>query len=251
MFNLEGKVAVVTGARRGIGRGIALKLAEAGAKVIVSDIDEADCQKVVEEVGALGSEGLAVRCDVTSPADVKALVERAVEKFGRLDVLVNNAGIAEFKPFLELTEADWDKTLNINLKGYFLCAQAAAREMVKAGRGGKIVNIASVAGFIGFPTVAHYCASKGGVLQLTRTLALELAKDKINVNAVAPGVIDTPMTAGILSDPEQSKQFMAKIPWGRVGQPEDIAAAVVFLASSEADYITGATLVVDGGWLAG
>jgi NAD(P)-dependent dehydrogenase (short-subunit alcohol dehydrogenase family) len=249
MFDLSGKVAIVTGARRGIGKGIALKLAEAGADVVVSDISLEDCQKVVEEMG----KGLAVKCDVTKKSEVEEMVGKTVEKFGKVDILVNNAGIAPTKPFLEITEGDWDKVLDINLKGYFLCAQAAAREMVKNGSG-KIVNTASVAmgqAGVGFPNLAHYCASKGGVAALTEELCLELTPQGINVNAVAPGVIETAMSEPILTDPKVKEGLLARIPKKRVGQPEDVAAAVVFLASDEADYISGVVLPVDGGWLAG
>jgi len=253
MFDLTGKVAILTGARRGIGRGIALALAEAGADVVVSDISLEDCQKVVGEIEALGKKGLAVECDVTQKTAVDEMVRKTVEEFRKLDILVNNAGIAPFKPFLELTEEDWDKVLDINLKGYFLCTQAAVREMVKQDSG-KIVNIASVAMGqmgIGFPNLAHYCASKGGIAALTEELCLELTPKGINVNAIAPGVIETPMSEPVLSDPKVKEGLLARIPKGRVGQPEDIAHAVVFLSSDEADYVSGAVLVVDGGWLAG
>ena len=253
MVDLKDRVAIVTGARRGIGKAIALELAKHGAKVTVSDIDEADCQKVVGEIGALGSEGLAIKCDVSKKAEVDAMVAATVEKFGKVDILVNNAGIAPFKPFLELTEEDWDKVLDINLKGQFLCAQAAAREMVK-NKWGRIVNIASIASGqvgVGFPNVVHYCASKGGITAMTEALALELSPQGINVNAVGPGIIETPMTEGMLGDEAANKGMLARTPKGRFGQPEDIAHLVTFLASEEADFITGATYFIDGGWTAG
>lgn len=253
MFDLTNKVAIVTGARRGIGRGIALMMAKAGAKVVVSDLNLEECQKVVEEIKKIGSDGLAVKCDVTNEKEVEEMVLKTVEKFGKVDILVNNAGIAPFKPFLEITEEDWDKVLAVNLKGYYLCAQAAAKEMIKNGWG-RIINIASVAmgqvGF-GFPNLTHYCASKGGIVAFTEALALELTPKGINVNAISPGVIDTEMAKPVTENPEMRETILSRIPKGRVGRPEDIAAAVVFLASEEADYITGATLVVDGGWLAG
>lgn len=253
MFSLKNKTAIITGARRGIGKGIALKMAEAGVNVVVSDINQEECQKVVEEAEKLGIKGLAVKCDVTQKEEVEKMIKAAKDKFGRLDILVNNAGIAIFKPFLEMTEEDWDKTLDINLKGYFLCAQAAAREMVK-NKWGRIINIASVASGqvgIGFPNLAHYCASKGGIIAMTEELALELSPKGINVNAIGPGVIQTEMTKGILEDEKTKQGLLARIPKGRVGQPQDIGYAAVFLASDEADYITGATLFIDGGWLAG
>jgi NAD(P)-dependent dehydrogenase (short-subunit alcohol dehydrogenase family) len=253
MFDLSNKVAIVTGARRGIGRGIALALAKAGADVVVSDLNLEDCQKVVEEIEALGRKGLAVKCDVTQISEVDQLVQKTVDELGKLDILVNNAGIVEFKPFLELTEDDWDKVLEVNLKGYFLCAQAAAKEMVK-NNGGRIVNIASIASGqvgIGYPQIAHYCASKGGITALTEALALELSPQGINVNAIGPGVIETEMTKGMLGDEQTKQGILMRVPKKRVGRPEDIGAAAVFFASDEADYITGATLFVDGGWLAG
>jgi NAD(P)-dependent dehydrogenase (short-subunit alcohol dehydrogenase family) len=253
LFDLTNKVAIVTGARRGIGKGIALMLAQAGAKVVVSDIDEKECQKVVEEIKKIGSDGLAIKCDVTNRKEVEEMVKKTIEKFGRIDILVNNAGIAPFKPFLEITEEEWDRVLAVNLKGYYLCAQAVAKEMIKRGWG-RIINIASIAmgqvGF-GFPNLTHYCASKGGIVAFTEALALELTPKGINVNAISPGVIATEMAKPVIEDEKIKQSILARIPKGRIGQPEDIAAAVVFLSSEEADYITGATLVVDGGWLAG
>lgn len=252
-MNLKDRVALVTGARRGIGRGIALALAQAGAKVVVTDIDQADCQKVVDQIEELGQAGLAVRVDVTSKEDVEQAVRKTVEKFNKIDILVNNAGIAQFKPFLELTEEEWERTLDINLKGMFLCSQAAAKEMAK-NKYGRIVNLASIASGqvgVGFLNVAHYCASKGGVTALTEALALELAPLGINVNAIGPGIIETPMTKDMLSDEKSKEGLMARIPKKRLGQPKDVASAAVFLASEENDYVTGVTLFVDGGWLAG
>lgn len=254
MFDLSGKIAIVTGARRGIGRGIALSLVQAGADVVVSDVSLEDCQKVVGEVEALGRKGLAVKCDVSKKAEVDEMVQKTVAEFGKVDILVNNAGIlGGFKPFLELTEEDWDKVIEINLKGQFLCAQSAAREMIR-NKWGRIVNIASIASGqvgVGFPQIAHYCASKGGITAMTEALALELSPQGVNVNAIGPGVIETEMTKGMLADEKTRQGMLMRVPKGRVGQPEDIGAAAVFLASDEADYITGATLFVDGGWLAG
>lgn len=240
---LKDKVAVVTGAGRGIGRGIALTLAKEGCTVIVSDINEADCLLVVSEIEAQGAKATAVQCDVSSKEGVDNVMKMAVEKFGHLDILVNNAGIFPFVSFLEMSENDWDKVIDTNLKSIFLCSQAAAKQMLS---GGKIINISSIAAFVGFSGLTHYCASKGGMVGLTRALALELAEKKINVNSVAPGAIDTPGASG--SSDEARKQTIAIIPWGRMGQPEDIAAATAFLASAGADYITGQTLIVDGGY---
>jgi len=253
MFSLKNKVAFITGARRGIGRGIALKMAEAGAKVAVTDIDEKECQLVVDEIKKIGSEGLAIKMDVTKKEDIENAVDQTVKKFGKLDILVNNAGICwPIKPLTELTEEEWQKLIDINLKGYFLCAQAAIKEMVKQ-KWGRIINIASVAsggqGF-GSPNLSHYVASKGGVIGLTESWAVEFAPLGINVNAICPGMIETKMVDPFLADPKIKEAFLSRIPKKRMGKPEDIGAAAVFLASEEADYVTGAALVVDGGWLA-
>ena len=242
---LKDKVAIVTGAGRGIGRGIALMLAREGAKVVVSDLNHEDCLSVVAELEKQGTQALAVQCDVSQKEAVDKLMAEATAKFGALDILVNNAGIYPFKPFLEMSESEWDKVINVNLKSIFLAAQAAAKIMPA---GGKIVNISSIAAFVGFSGLTHYCASKGGMNGMTRALALELAEKKINVNNVAPGAIETPGATGAMTE-EAKKQMNSNIPWGRMGQPEDIAAAVAFLASAGADYITGQTLVVDGGYI--
>jgi NAD(P)-dependent dehydrogenase (short-subunit alcohol dehydrogenase family) len=249
-MKLNNKIAIVTGARRGIGRAIALALAREGANVVVSDISQEDCQKVVDEIKKLGRKGLALKCDVSSSDDVEKMVKRTVAEFGRVDILVNNAGILTFKPFLELTDEDWDKTLNVNLKGQFLCARAAAKVMVK-NKWGRIINIASISSGgcgIAFPLIAHYTASKGGVVALTEALALELTPQGVNVNAICPGAIDTDMAKGV-KEGGQLAQVLARIPKGRLGQPEDIANLAVFLASEESDYISGAPIVIDGGWL--
>jgi 3-oxoacyl-[acyl-carrier protein] reductase len=247
---LSGKTAIVTGARRGMGRAISLALAREGADVVVSDISQEDCQRVVDEIEQLGRKGLAVKCDVSSSGDVEAMVRKAVAEFGRVDILVNNAGIISYRPFLELTEEDWDKTLNVNLKGQFLCARAVAREMVKS-KHGRIINIASISSGgcgIAFPLIAHYTASKGGVVALTEALALELTSRGINVNAICPGAIDTDMAKGA-KESGQLEQVLARVPKGRLGKPEEIADLAVFLASEQSEYISGAAIVIDGGWL--
>jgi 3-oxoacyl-[acyl-carrier protein] reductase len=249
-MRLSNKTAIVTGARRGIGRAIALALAREGSNVVVSDISQDDCQKVVDEIEGLGRRGLAFKCDVSSSAEVEDMVKITVSEFSRVDILVNNAGILTFKPFLELTDEDWDKTLNVNLKGQFLCARAAAREMIK-NKWGRIINIASISSGgcgIAFPLIAHYTVSKGGVVALTKALALELTPQGINVNAICPGAIDTVMAKGV-KEGGQLQQVLARIPKGRLGQPEEIASLAVFLASEESDYINGAAIVIDGGWL--
>jgi len=251
-MDLKDKVAIITGARRGMGRTHALALAKAGAKVVVSDISQEDCQKVVEEIKKAGGEAIAVKCDVTKKEEADEMVEKAIEKFGKVDILVNNAGICQFKPFFELTEEEWDRTLDINLKGYFLCAQAAAKEMAKQ-KSGVIINIASVAmgqQGIGFPNIVHYCASKGGIVGMTEALAVELAPYNIRVNAISPGMIETPMIDPVKQDPKIMEAMLARVPMRRVGKPEEVSNLVLFLASDASSYMTGSTVVIDGGWLA-
>ena len=251
-MDLKNKVAIITGARRGIGRSHALTLAKAEAKVVVADISQEDCQKVVEEVKKAGGEAIAVKCDVAKKEEADNMVKAAVEKWGKVDILVNNAGICQFKPFLELTEEEWDRTLDINLKGYFLCAQAAAKEMVKQ-KSGVIINIASVAmgqQGIGFPNIVHYCASKGGIVGMTEALAVELAPFNIRVNAIAPGMIETPMIDPVKQDSKTMEAMLARVPMHRVGKPEEVSNLVLFLASNESSYMTGSTVIIDGGWLA-
>jgi len=254
MFDLTGKKALVTGSSRGIGRGIALALACQGADVAVNYRSSEDkAREVVEEIQKMGHNALSVRADVSQKDEVEKMVAETVEKFGKIDILVNNAGIAVFKPFGQLTEEDWDKTLAVNLKSQFLCIKAVAPIMEKQ-KWGRIVNIASIASGgvgVGFLNLAHYCASKGGVVALTEELAMEFSPKGININAVAPGVIDTDMTTDFKNDSKMMAGLMARIHKRRLGKPEDIGAAVAFLASNEADYITGTTLYVDGGWLAG
>lgn len=242
---LKDKVVIVTGAGKGIGKGIALALAREGCSVVVSDINQEDCFKVVSEIEAIGSKAIAIKCDVSQKGETDNLIAEAIEKFGKLDILVNNAGVYPYKSFMEMNENDWDRVIDINLKGVFLCSQAAAKQMKE---GGKIVNISSIAAFVGFPNLVHYCASKGGINGMTRALALELASLKINVNNIAPGAIETPGASQGMSE-EARKQTISVIPWGRMGEPEDIAGAVVFLSSDSADYITGQTIVVDGGYI--
>lgn len=239
---LEGKVAIVTGAGRGIGRGIALALGKERCSVVVSDVDEKSCEEVVAEIKKFGGNSVAIKCDVSQKTEVDDLIKKTIEKFGKLDILANNAGIYPYKPFMDLTEADWDKVIDVNLKSTFLCSQAAAKVMKDNAR---IIDISSVASLIGFAGLTHYCASKGGINGFIRALALELAPRKITVNAVAPGAINTP---GAASNEVQEKQTVAMIPMARMGEPEDIANAVVFLASDKSSYITGQVLVVDGGW---
>lgn len=252
MFDLSGKVALVTGASSGIGRAAAAALANQGAKVVVAARRLDRLQALVAEIKNRGKDALAVAMDVTKKADIDNAVAAAVKTFGRLDILLNNAGTADGAPFLDMTEATWDKVMTTNLKGYYLVAQAAAREMTK-NKWGRIINIASIASGgvgIGFVGISAYCASKGGVVGLTEVMADELAPMGILVNAIGPGVIATEMTEEVLNDPKRAEEMKMRIPMKRFGTPEEIAAAVVYLASDEASYTTGTTLYIDGGWLA-
>ena len=252
MFDLTGKVALVTGASSGIGRASALAFAMQGAKVAVCARRLDKLEALAAEIKSRGREAIAIQMDVTKKTDIEAAVVKTVTTFEKLDIILNNAGVAEFVPFLTMTEEQWDKTLDTNVKGYFLVAQAAVREMVK-NKSGRIINIASIASGgvgVGFPSIAQYCASKGAVVAMTEALADELAPMGILVNAIGPGVIESEMTEGILKDPKQAEVMLARAPLKRAGKPEEIAAAVVYLASDEASYTTGTTLYIDGGWTA-
>ncbi len=251
--DLKGKVAIVTGAAKGMGKADSIKLAEAGAKVVVSDIDIAGCQLVVEEIKKLRGEAIAMRCDASKKSDVEVVVAETVKKFGKIDILVNNAGIFPFEPFLTMPEANFEKVIDINLKGYFLMAQACAKEMVKQ-KSGSIVNISSIAMGqvgVGFAGLTHYCASKGGITAMSEAMALELAPFNIRVNCIAPGAIATPGATNTSMTKEQNDAMLAPIPMKRQGKSEEIANAVLFLASDESSYMTGSVMVVDGGWIAG
>lgn len=248
-MRLQGKVAVVTGAGSGIGRGIALRFAQEGAAVLCADLSEEGAQQTAETAQKEGGRALALCVDVSRRDQVEAMVGRAVGELGGLDIMVANAGIFQAEPFLETRDETWDQIMAVNARGVFLCCQAAARQMVQAGRGGKIITVASVYAEITGPGAAAYTASKGAARMLTHTMALELAPHKINVNAIAPGAIDTPMLRQAAPDEASQRQFVQLIPWGRLGQPLDIANAALFLASDESDYVTGETLFVDGGWL--
>ena len=244
MGMLNEKVAIVTGAGRGIGRGIVEKLAALGARVVVSDINEGSAQETARAIGGLA---VGLRVDVTSKASVEAMVQEVMDHFGRVDVLVNNAGWDKVGPFLESDESDWEKIIEINLYGMLHCCKAVLPVMVRQGSG-KVVNIGSDAGRVGSSGEAVYSATKGGVIAFTKTLAREMARYKINVNCVCPGPADTPLFAELGQDQPTLREALEKaIPWRRLARPEDIANAVAFLVSDEAEYITGQTLSVSGG----
>lgn len=251
---LEGKAAVVTGAGRGMGRFIAIHFAREGADVACVDI--ADAERTAADVRSLGRRALGVTCDVAQVDQIEAMVEQVLKDLGRIDILINCAGVMQTKPLLDITEADWDRIVDVNQKGLFFCLQAVARHMVQRGGGGAIVNFSSVAGRSGRPYAAHYSASKFAVIGITRSAALAFAPHKIRVNAVCPGIVDTPMWQQIdreraqifgLQPGEAIKQFVETVPLKRIGTPQDVANVVTFLCSDLADYVTGQAINVDGG----
>jgi NAD(P)-dependent dehydrogenase (short-subunit alcohol dehydrogenase family) len=246
-MQLAGKVALVTGAQKGIGRGIAIAFAAAGADVAINWLDDEDAaREVAAGVVAHGRRVITIQADMAKIQDVREMVEAVVSEFGGIDILVNNAGVFPRVPFLQMTEADWDFVHDVNLKGAVFCAQAAAKAMVAGGRAGAIINITSGAAFRGSPNGVHYCASKGGVVSMTRQLALELAPHRIRVNAIAPGLTDTDQPRDGSTE-EEIAATAALNPLGRMAQPADIADTAVFLASDAARFVTGQTLHVNGG----
>jgi NAD(P)-dependent dehydrogenase (short-subunit alcohol dehydrogenase family) len=250
-MDLSGKIVLVTGAQQGIGRAIALRCAAAGADVAINWLDDEDtANQIADKIRADGRRALTVRGDVGRLAEVEAIVAAVEDRFGPIGVLVNNAGVFPRVPFLELRESDWDYVLDVNLKGSCFCAQAVAKRMVAAGRPGAIINLTSGAAYRGSPRRAHYCASKGGVVSLTRQMALELAPYRIRVNAIAPGLTDTAQPRYGSSE-EEIAAAAQTIPLGRIAQPDDIARTAVFLASDEAGFTTGQILHVNGGGFLG
>lgn len=250
-MRLDGKVVIVTGAGSGIGKAIAIAVAEAGADCVPCELPEkmASLGSVCDEIQKIGRRSLPLPLRLPDIKSIEAMVTTAIEKMGRIDILVNNAGVNIPRDALEVTEEEWDVVLDVNLKGLFFLSQRVARRMKETG-GGKIVNISSQNGVIGYYKRAAYCSSKAGVVNLTRVLAIEWAQYKINVNAVAPTFILTPLTQATFDDPILREDLLKRIPIGRVGQPEDVVGSVVFLASPASDLITGHTLLVDGGWTA-
>jgi len=244
------KVALVTGAGSGLGREFAIGLARESAAVAVTDIDGAAAEDTAQQILAAGGAARGLAMDVTDGEQVRSVVDDVVADFGQLDILVNNAGVRYITPFLEQDDAEWRRTIDVNLTGTFLCAQASIPHMLKLGRG-KVINIASVTGILSLTKRSAYAASKAGVIGLTRALAFELSRDGINVNAIAPGPIETPLNAAYFEDEEMVAILQKEIPRGTWGQPEDLMGALIFLASDESDFVCGAILAVDGGWITG
>ncbi|MFC1991881.1 SDR family NAD(P)-dependent oxidoreductase [Chloroflexota bacterium] len=249
-FSLEGKVAIVTGGKRGIGRAIALAFAEAGADVVVCSraIGDGDLEVVAEEIQKLGRRSLALQADISKKADVDNLVQRTIGKFDKIDILVNNAAIYKQAPFLEASEAEWDETININLKGYYFCCQAAGKRMVEQ-KNGNIINLASTSAFKAAKDDGVYSITKAGVVMLTKILALELASYNIRVNAIAPGWVRTLMTEPWFKDPDFLRQAKSETLLGRIAEPDEMSGVALFLASDASSYMTGQTIIVDGGFM--
>jgi 2-deoxy-D-gluconate 3-dehydrogenase len=247
-FSLEEKTAIVTGAARGLGQAIAIGLAEAGADVALVDILETEETK--KEIEKIGRRAIDIQVDLISIKSVNLIVNKVIDEFGKIDILFNNAGIIRRAPITEFSEKDWDDVININQKTLFFLSQAVAKIMIKQGRGGKIVNTASMLSFQGGILVPSYTASKSAVMGLTRLMANELAPHRINVNAIAPGYMATDNTAALRADPVRNKAILERIPAGRWGEPADLKGVAVFLASEASEYVNGYTLALDGGWLA-
>jgi len=250
LFDLTGKVAIVTGASRGIGAAAASALAEAGADVVACSRNQEALKLVVEDVRKLGRNALQVMVDVSNRSQIQTAVREALREFGKIDILVNSAGTIIRKPSMEMTEEEWTQVIDLNLKGTFFFCQDVAREMIARNQGGKIINVASLWASLGVPNLIGYASSKGGVGSLTRSLAAEWAKYRINVNAVGPGYIRTDLNIAVQNDADRSAYVVSRIPLGRWGEPEDLKGAMVFLASKASDYVTGQIIWVDGGWTA-
>jgi glucose 1-dehydrogenase len=247
-MKLVGRKALVTGSSKGIGRGIALRLAQEGADVVVNyNSDPRGAEEALAEIEALGRRGASIKANLGDVTDVQRLVAESAEALGGLDVLVNNAGIEKRAAFWDVTERDFDAVIDVNLKGVFFATQAFVRQSIAANRPGKVINVSSVHEEMAFPNFAAYCASKGGVRMLTRTLAVELGPIGVTINSIAPGAIETPINTALLHDPVKLKSLVGQIPLGRLGRPADVAGLAVFLASCDSDYVTGTTYFVDGG----
>lgn len=246
---LEGRVALITGGTSGIGRAIAAGFAAEGARVVASGRNRQRGATLLGEIEAAGGDGAFFAADLTTAAACDQLVADTVDRFGKLDILVNSAGVFPLAPSHEVTEEDFHRTIDANLKSAFFCGQAAIRHLLARGQGGRIINLASIAGLIGFPTTAIYSATKAAMIGLTQVWAVEYAPSHINVNAIAPGNIETPMNEGLRADPDYLANLIANTPAGRNGQTSDIVPTAILLASDEGDFFCGATLVIDGGWV--
>jgi len=247
-FNLSGKVAMVTGCSTGLGQGMSYGLAEAGADVV--GIDYVDFPETQATIEGMGRRFLGIKADLSSLEPIEGIIQKTLKAFGKLDILVNNAGIIRRADAVEFTEKDWDDVMNVNIKTLFFLSQATARQFIKQGTRGKIINVASMLSFQGGIRVPSYTASKSGVMGVTRLMANEWAKHNININAIAPGYMATDNTAPLRADPVRSKDILERIPAGRWGTPDDLKGVVVFLASEASNYVNGYTIAVDGGWLA-
>jgi len=246
-FKLTDKVAIVTGGSKGIGRAIAIGLGEVGAKVVVASRTKSLIEETADEIIKKGSDAIAIPVDVRKIEDIEMMADTAVNKFGRIDILVNNAGVGPMKKTIDLTLEEWNEVMDINLKAIFWACKTVGKKMIQQKRG-KIINLSSVLGIMASNVSLHYCTSKAGIIQLTRALALEWARFNINVNAIAPGFVDTELTKAQQEDESHSRWFMFKIPFKRLGKPEEIVPLAVLLASAASDYITGETIVIDGGY---
>jgi L-rhamnose 1-dehydrogenase len=247
IMRLESKVAIVTGAARGIGRAIALRFGQEGARVVVVDLRENEGRETVRLIEAAGRQAMFIRTDVSDRNQVQAMVDRVVEQWSAIDILVNDAGVCPFKDFLEMPESLWEQVLDVNLKGYFLCSQAVAQVMVEQGVKGRIIAVSSISSEFGGSSQAHYCASKAGINLLVKSMAISLGPYGITCNAVLPGTVETDINRDALADPEVRDYWSKRAPLGRLGQPDDIAGPVLFFATDDSAWCTGSMLVVDGG----
>jgi len=247
LFDLSGQVALVTGGSRGLGRAMAAALAQAGASLALCARTPGDLESARDELRAAGARVEIFRMDVLDPAGIQAAVDAALAAFGRIDILVNDAGVNVRKPVLELSPEEWDRVIDTNLRGYFLVARAVVPQMIARGRG-KVINVSSILGAVGLPSQLAYASSKGGVVQMTKVMALEWARQGVNVNAIAPTYFETPLTEPLRQDPERNRFIVERTPMGRWGKPEELAGTVVFLASRASDFVTGQAIYVDGGW---
>ena len=249
-MRLKDRVAIITGAASGIGRATALLFAKEGAKIVAADVDDEGSNETVNQIQASGNEAFLVRTDVTSTEDVQAMVKATIDTYGKLDILFNSAGIAMRLPVAELPEADWDRCIDVNLKGVYLCSKYAIPEIIRNG-GGSIINMGSIYGIVGGKTRAAYVASKGAVANLTRGMALDYVDDNIRVNCICPGFVETPLVQGVVKTPEAYQALANQHPMKRLGQPEEIAYGALYLASDESSFVTGIALPIDGGYTAG